>query len=195
MIQEIFAEADYGVRVYEKTEEPYDSYIINCYLNIFGIPNSLTDDERETIFNGEMGKAVQIGTVTGLLILGRQAEKSDMDIYDICDCIDTIEMSDGFDNDETKLRIHECLPMLLLKAYHTFPDIIAYRPKPLPYEKSIHQKVKEGMARVIVNDYMNSILDEHDQKDTNGVMLVLDEEQQNYILGRRKKRRGGIPKV
>ena len=166
-----------------------------------------------------MGRAVQIGTVTGLLILGGQAEKSDMDIYDICDCIDsyaefvylalsegdgvlafepyldifcidTIEISDGFDNDETKLRILECLPMLLLKAYHILPDIIAYCPKPLPYEKSIHQKVKEGMARVIVNDYMNSILDEHDQKDTNGVMLVLNEEQQNYLLGRPIKGEG-----
>ena len=50
--------------------------------------------------------------------------------------------------------------------------------------------MKEGMARVIVNDYMNSILDEHDQKDTNGVMLVLNEEQQNYLLGRPIKGEG-----
>ena len=219
MIQEIFAEADYGVRVYEKTEESYDSYIINCFLKIYGIPDDLTDDEEENIFGGEIGKAVQIGTVTGLLILGGQAEKNDMDIYDICDCtdsyaefiysalsegngplafdpyldifcIDTIEMCDGFDNDETKIRILNSLPMFLLKAYHIFPDIIADRPKSLPYEKSIHQKVKEGMAREIINDYMNSILDEPTQKHTEGVKLMLDEDQQNYLLGRRIKGEG-----
>ena len=189
MIQEIFAETAYGVRVYEETEEPYDSYIINCYLKIFGIPDVLTYDEEENIFSDEMGRAVQIGTVTGLLILGGQAEKNAMDIYDICDCtdsyaefiysalsegngplafdpyldifcIDTIEMCDGFDNDETKIRILNSLPMFLLKAYHIFPDIIADRPKPLPYEKSIHQKVKEDMTREIMKDYMNRVLDE-----------------------------------
>lgn len=113
-----------------------------------------------------------------------------MDIYDICDCIDTIEICDGYDNNETKLRILESLLRFLLKAYHTFHNIISDRPKPLLNKKSIHQKVKEGMAWEILSDYMNTILDEHDQKDTNGVMLVLDEEQQNYILGRRKKGEG-----
>lgn len=44
MIQVLFAEADYGVRVFEKTEELYDSYIINCYLNIIAIPDNLTDN-------------------------------------------------------------------------------------------------------------------------------------------------------
>lgn len=84
MIQEIF----YGMRVYEETSEPYDSYIINCRMKIFGIPDCLTDDEEEVIYGGEMGGAVRIGTVTGLLILGGQAIKTGMDIYDICDYID-----------------------------------------------------------------------------------------------------------
>ena len=48
------------------------------------------------------------------------------------------------------------------------PDIIAAYPQPLPYEKSIHQKVKEGMA----------------------IEIVLDEDHQNYILGRRIKGEG-----
>ena len=87
MIQEIFAEAAYGVRVYEETAEPYDGYIINCSLKIYGIPDGLTDDDEEEIYGGEMGGAVRIGTVTGLLILGGQAIKTGMDIYDICDCI------------------------------------------------------------------------------------------------------------
>lgn len=69
MIQEIFAEAAYGVRVYEETAEPYEGYIINCRMKIFGIPDCLTDDEEEVIYGGDMGMAVQIGTVTGLLIL------------------------------------------------------------------------------------------------------------------------------
>ena len=79
-------------------------------------------------------------------------------------CIDKIEMCSGFDNDETKLRILDSLPVFLLKAYHTFPDIIADYLKPLPYEKSIHQKMKEGMAREILSDYLNNILDVPTQK-------------------------------
>ena len=181
MIQEIFAEAAYGVRVYKETDEPYDGYITYCYLKIFGIPDDLTDDEEENIFSGEIGRAVQIGTVTGLLILGGQAERNDMDRLKTCS---------SFGNSDTKPRILNNLPMFLLRAYQTFPDIIADCPKPLPYEKSIHQKVKEGMVREIVNDYMNSILDERDQKDTGGVKLVLDEDQQNYLLGRRIKGEG-----
>lgn len=99
-------------------------------------------------------------------------------------------MCGGFDNNETKLRILDSLPMFLFRAYHTLHDIIADRPKHLPYEKSIHQKVKEGMAREIVNDYMNRVLDEPAPKDTEGVKLMLDEEQQNYLLGRRSKGKG-----
>ena len=44
MIQEILAEADCMVRVFEKTEEPYDSYIINCNLKITDIPDRLTNE-------------------------------------------------------------------------------------------------------------------------------------------------------
>ena len=58
MIQEIFAEAYYGVQVYEKTEDPYDSYYINCYLKQYGISDNLTDTEKKNIFGGEMGRAV-----------------------------------------------------------------------------------------------------------------------------------------
>ncbi len=99
-------------------------------------------------------------------------------------------MFDGFDNDETKLRFLDSIPMFLLKAYHTFSEIIVDRPKPLTYEKSILQKVKDGMAREIMNDYMNNIFDEPTPKDTKGVKLVLDGDQQNYLLGRTHKGRG-----
>ena len=216
MIQEIFAEAAYGVRVYEETAEPYEGYIINCRIKIFGIPDGLTDDDEEEIYGGEMGGAVRIGTVTGLLILGGQAAKTGLDIYGICDCIDgyvefiysalsegngsltfepyldifcidAIEMQTEFDTDDLKLRILDCLPQFLLRAYHTFPDIIADHPKPLPYEKSIHQKIKEGMALEISRRMMSSFPDEPPADDEGGVRLVLDEEQQNYILGRRVK--------
>ena len=69
MIQEIFAEGAYGVRVYEGTAEPYDGYIINCYLKIYEISDDLTDVDEEEVYGGELGGAVRIGTVMGLLIL------------------------------------------------------------------------------------------------------------------------------
>ena len=168
MIHEIFAEANYRARSYEETDDSYDSYIIYCSLKIYGVPDNLTDDEEEEIYNGEVGKAVHVGNVKGLLILGTQAAKTGMDIYDICDCTDadaefiysalqegdgpltyepylvilfikSIEMSDGFNTNELKLRIINCLPQFLLRCYHTCPDIIAAYPQTLPFEKSIHQ--------------------------------------------------------
>ena len=219
MIQEIFAEANYRARSYEETDEPYDSFIIYCSLKIYGISDGLTDDEEEEIYNGEVGKAVHIGNVTGLLILGTQAAKTGMDIYDICDSTDadaefiysalqegdgplaydpyldiffikSIEMNDGFNTDELKLRIIDCLPQFLLRCYHTYPDIIAAYPQPLPYEKSIHQRVKEGVAIEISRDMMRRFPNEPAPDDEGGIRLVLDEDQQNYILGRRIKGEG-----
>lgn len=212
MIQEIFAEANYGVRSYEETDERYDSFTIYCALKIYGIP----DDDEEEIYNGEVGKAVHLGNVGGLLILGTQAAKTGMDIYDICDCTDadaefiysalqegdgplayapyldiffikSIDMCDDFNNNELKLRIIECLPQFLLRCYHTYPDIIATYPQPLPYEKSIHQKVKEGLAIEISRDMMRRFPNEPAPDDDSGIKIVLDKDQQNYILGRRIK--------
>ncbi len=219
MIQEIFAEANYGVRSYEETDEPYDSYIIYCSLKIYGIPDNLTDDEEEEIYNGEVGKAVHVGNVKGILILGTQAAKTGIDIYDICDCTDadaefiysalqegdgplaydpyldiffikSIEMNDGFNAVELKLRIIECLPKFLLRCYHTYPDIIAAYPQPLPYEKSIHQRVKEGVAIEISRDMMRRFSNAPEPDNDSEIKLVLDKDQQNYILGRRIKGEG-----
>ncbi len=219
MMHEIFAETDYEVRVYDETDEPYDSYIIYCSLKIYGIPDGLTDDEVEEIYNGEVGKAIHVGNVTGLLILGTQAAKTGMDIYDICDCTDadaefiysalqegdgplaydqyldiffikSIDMCDGFNTDELKLRIVDCLPQFLLRCYHTCPDIIAAYPQPLSYEKPLHQKVKEGMAIEISRDMMRRFPNEPAPDDESGIRLVLDDDQQNYILGRRIKGEG-----
>ncbi len=217
MLQELFAEANYGVRAYEETDEPYDSFIIYCSLKIYGIPDVPTDDDEEEIYNGEVGKAVHLGNVTGILILGAQAEKTSMDIYDICDCTDAefiysafqegdgplaydpyldvfyikvIEMNNGFNTDELKLRIINCLPQFLLRCYHTYPDIIATYPQPLPFEKSIHQKVKEGMAIEISRDMMRRFPNAPAPDDESGIRLVIDEDQQNYILGRRIKGEG-----
>lgn len=216
MIQEIFAETKYEVRAYEETDEPYDSYVTYCSLKIYGVPDDLTDDEEEEIYNGEVGKAVHLGNVKGLLILGAQAAKTGMDIYDFCDCTDadaefiysalqegdgplaydpyldiffikSIDMCDGFNTDELKLRIIDCLPQFLLRAYHTYPDIIAAYPQPLSYEKSIHQIVKEGMAIEISRDMIIRFPNEPAPDDESGIRLVLDEEQKNYILGRRNK--------
>ena len=70
------------------------------------------------------------------------------------------------------------------------PDIIAAYPQPLPYEKSIHQKVKKGMAIEISCDMMGRFPNEPAPDDDSGIKIVLDEDQQNYILGRRIKGQG-----
>jgi hypothetical protein len=48
------------VRAYEETNEPYDSYNIYRSLKIYEVPDRLTGDEEKVIYNGEVGKAVEI---------------------------------------------------------------------------------------------------------------------------------------
>ena len=67
-------------------------------------------------------------------------------------------------------------------------------PQPLSYEKPLHQKVKEGMAIEISRDMMSRFPNAPASEDESGIRLVLDEEQKNYILGRRIKGEG-YPRV
>lgn len=76
------------------------------------------------------------------------------------------------------------LPNIIMRHYHSYPELIVYYPEPLPYEKEkspIH-KAKEGMAQIIARDIMTS--DNTVSKDGQTIQLHLYNEQMNYILGR-----------
>lgn len=76
------------------------------------------------------------------------------------------------------------LPNIIMRHYHSYPELIVHYPEPLPYEKEklpIH-KAKEQMAQIIARDIMTS--DNTVSKDGQTIQLHLDNEQMNYILGR-----------
>ena len=212
--QELFAETEYIDRYYGQISDPYDKVVLHCFMSIYGIPESLSEESVETILNGDKEQAVQIGEVTGLLILGSQAEKADMDIYDICDCvdgyaeliysalsegdgplsdyenpysdvfcIDDISLNDEYDTEPIKLRVLENLPKFVFGLYHVIPDIIADHPKPLPYEKPLYQQIKEDMAKIAFVEMQKPLFGE--PQEATDIKFTLDEEQRNYILGRR----------
>ena len=79
------------------------------------------------------------------------------------------------------------LPYVLMKHYHSYPEMIVYYPEPLPFEteKPMIYKAKEQMAQIIARDIMaQNIGDESHNSENCNDQLVLDEEQHNYILGR-----------
>ncbi len=219
MIESILMKADTSACICD-FDDPYDDYIVYCNMEIYGIPEDLPDIDKDDICRGSTEKAVKLGTVTGMLVLGSQAEKTDMDIYEICDsidgyaehiysalsedngplgynpyydffCISDIEMQDEYNEDDLKLRIIESLPEFLLCAYHVFPDIIAVSPEPLEYEKPVLQEFKERMAVEIAAGNMDNFLvnleQSNDEDYEDEVKLMLDEDQFNYLLGRRVK--------
>ena len=99
-------------------------------------------------------------------------------------CINEVILNKVCDTEELKLRIIQNLPHFLLGLYHHNPDLLAVCPAALPYEKPAYQKVKEDMAQIAFRQTQESILGA-DKKDDQEIQFILDEEQQNYILGRR----------
>ena len=63
-----------------------DDYIFYCSLNIEGVPENISENEKEKIYdNPEL--AVKIGRIDGWMILGRTMFEHDIDLYKECDAI------------------------------------------------------------------------------------------------------------
>ena len=99
-------------------------------------------------------------------------------------CINEVILKKEWNSEELKLRIIQNLPHFLLRLYHHSPDLLAVCPAALPYEKPAYQKVKEDMAQIAFRQTQEAFLGA-DKKDDQEIRFIMDEEQQNYILGRR----------
>ena len=63
-----------------------DDYIFYCSLNIEGVPENISENEKEKMYdNPEL--AVKIGRIDGWMILGRTMFEHDIDLYKECDAI------------------------------------------------------------------------------------------------------------
>ena len=134
------------------SQEDLEGYIKHCSLDFYAIPSSINDDERDKIFDGEADGTL-LGNITGQLILGSQAAKTGVDIYDVCDAksgdleavasalnldntsrashrdifyIESVALENGCDTDIVRDAILKQLPCSLLSHYSIFPDILTY---------------------------------------------------------------------
>ena len=75
---------------------------------------------------------------------------------------------------------------MLLTHCNVFPSTLSYYSVPLPYEESKLDKVKRDLAMMAYTDTVNMVFDKENY-DPNKPHLIMSEEQQNMILGRRNK--------
>lgn len=179
-------------------------YIVYCDIDFYGY----TEEYEELDIYEYKEKRIPLGKITGYLILCSLMSKMGEDPYTVCDdycaelemvmSIITNHNNIYIDDDifyiedntivaDSFAEIMNQLPYVLMKHYHSYPKMIVYYPEPLPFEteKPMIYKAKEQMAQIIARDIMaQNIGDESHNSENCNVQLVLDEEQQNYILGR-----------
>lgn len=182
--------------------DPIVDYIVYCELDFYGV----IEDNDDACDNTD--KRTYLGSIKGYLILTHFMELMGEDAYIVCDdhsgelemVMSIITKQGQRELDEDVLYITDAdlpddvfrtimleLPNIIMRHYHSYPELIVYYPEPLPYEKEkspIH-KAKEQMAQIIARDIKTS--DNTVSKDGQTIQLHLDNEQMNYILGRRNE--------
>ena len=182
-------------------------------LIIYGIP---ADWEEKRIYAAidSTDNAVYLGTIAGHMILGFEMFRQEWDMHDLCDDLsgdlefivsalteDNGPLSEAYDGnmenhfyiDKMELEddsimnevVHQ-LPYMLLTHCNVFPSTLSYYSIPLPHEESKLDKVKRDLAMMAYTDTVNMVFDKENY-DPNKPHLIMSEEQQNMILGRRNK--------
>ena len=159
--QDIYATADYSSRYYFELGSDVDDYFCTNFIQLYGVPETLSEDDEDEIYGGDVGKSVYIGKMLGTLILGCQLTQDGYDFRIACDdisgdlefvassligsglirsefdllndiyYIDDLEMDPDYDDTELKLKILEKLPEIVFKMYHVRPSMLTYYPMPL----------------------------------------------------------------
>ena len=196
--------------------ERHDDYIVWCNVSLYGVPSDLSEEQENDIYNGNYKNAVNIGTLSGCLILCKQMLDDDTDIYTVCDdisgelefvisalqedggplsektfdeyrdvfYIEDLILKKKYNTQKLNVSILNSISDIVFSLYHVSPNILCYYPRPLPFEEDITKKIKKDMAVIAAREIMERDL--CDTKPSNsGYQLALDDEQVNYILGRR----------
>ena len=187
-----------------------DDYIFYCNINIAGVPENISEKEKEEIYNNPE-LAVKIGKVEGWLILGRTMFERDIDLYTECDdisgdlefvCsalmedngpiamndtmdmfyIDEIEINEEYYSYDLFDAVVEELPDSIFTHYHIWTEILIYYPKPLPYEN----KLEELEKRIAERAYSESMTRYFDGNESDEPHLIMSKDQFNIIAGRRR---------
>ena len=188
----------------------HEDYIFYCSLNIEGVPENISENEKEKIYdNPEL--AVKIGRIDGWMILGRTMFEHDIDLYKECDAIsgslefvcsalmenngpvaanymtdmfyiDEIEINEEYYSEDLFSEIIDELPDSLFTHYHVWSEILIYYPRPLPYEDKLEELEKELAVRA----YSDVIDRNFNGNSSDEPHLIMSRDQFNIIAGRRR---------
>jgi len=197
-------------------KERYDDYIVWCNVVLYGVPSDLSDEQENDIYSGNYENAVNIGTLSGCLILCKQILDDDEDVYTVCDdtsgdlefvmsalqedsgplsektddeyrdvfYIEELILKKKYSTQKLNVSILNSISDIIFSLYHVYPNILCYYPRPLPFKEDMTKKIKKDMAVIAAHEIMERELGDT-QFNNSEYQLALDDEQANYILGRR----------
>ena len=185
-------------------------------IEFYGAPPGLSDEDIDSVYDGNDSACIHIGTLFGTLVLGSQMYRDGENLYLACDdmdgdleyvvssfietgiitegegeCIDffyinELVMEEPFDTFDLKVRILDSISETVFCMCGVKPSVTAYYPLPLDYEEDPVFRIKHDMAQIAAADILKRRLMPGDSKSGDaGMHLTLDEDQLNYILGRR----------
>lgn len=207
-----------------------DSCVIWNNITFYGIPNNLTDDQIDSIYEGDYHDAVKIGELFGYMILCKQILNEDHDPVEICDDVDgdleyamsalsdeegplnlesgdpyqdvyyirELNMIPGYDDELLKSKILDELPKIIISLLHVTPEVIAYYPSPLEYERDLNEAKRSQALHFFAAQKMEAEakrmnLYDEDVSDDNKIINFGDayrfsDDELKIIMGRRHSR-------
>ncbi|SDB40318.1 hypothetical protein SAMN02910317_02006 [Ruminococcaceae bacterium FB2012] len=215
--ESLFAETKQEQRVFEDIDDPVKDYVLDCSIDIFGVPDD--EDIAESIYNGDTEQAVRIGTVTGIYVLGSQLTCAGFDLLQICDDHDAYSeyIISALLEQENELPLSIDDPEII--DVFCIDDILLYKEA---QDSSLRQRIIEALPQFLlglyhhtpdllavypeplpyektafekVNEKMAEIAFAQAQEsilgadslDDRDIRFIMDEEKLNIVLGRRRK--------
>lgn len=191
---------------------PHEQYVVDSYIQLYGVPDNISDDQQSAIYDGDYTLAIPLGQIIGNLILCRDMLDEAISPYEICDDIDSeleyaisaltepgapLAIYDGdeyqnifyihnivFDQSKYSEQLHATILNNIKGIVLSNYNCVAdiVCYYPTPLE------YKENPAIKIKKDIANIVMREKMDKGYCGgqnYQLTLDKAQENYILGRR----------
>lgn len=162
----VFADSGNNFAVFDWDSESTDYYdfVRNLVIDLYGLPSDLNESEEDAAYCGHCDRRVKLGTLSGSLVLGDQAEADGYDLYDICDAnsgdleyaMAHLLRTDFFDEVEHtffylydlvmepgqeshKSMLLRWIPSLLFRLRSVRPAFTVFFPRPLPYEEPVNK--------------------------------------------------------
>lgn len=193
--------------------DAYDNFVPFFTIEIKGIPADWDEDKIEKALSRDI-EPVDIGYISGYMVLGQAITEYGFDMWDCCDSVDSViehavsaltknggplsdednlffiselAVSNDMEEDElVKFLIN--LPDVLLSITHVYPSIVGVYPPPLPHEKSKAEQIQDGLTFIAAREAVQRLSDTllgKEPEPSDEPELHLSLEQINKLMGRR----------